>query len=79
MISENILISNFIKIRPVGAELFRANGRERRMDGRTDGQTDMSKLTVSFRNLANAPKMYFSFLFLNVNLISFTNISDKFR
>jgi hypothetical protein len=36
-------------IRPVGAELFHA-------DGRTNGQTDLTKLTVSFRNSANAPK-----------------------
>jgi hypothetical protein len=27
-----------------------------RMDGRTDGQTDMAKLIVAFRNFANAPK-----------------------
>ena len=39
-----------MKIRPVGAELFHA-------DGWTDGgQTDMTKLIVAFRNLANAPK-----------------------
>ena len=25
-------------------------------DGRTDGQTDMTKLAVAFRNLSNAPK-----------------------
>jgi len=37
-------MSNFIKIRPVGTELLHA-----------DGQTDMTKLTVAFRN-ANAPK-----------------------
>jgi hypothetical protein len=30
-------VSNFMKIRPVGAELFYA-------DGRTDGRTDMKKL-----------------------------------
>jgi len=30
-----------MKIRPVGAELFRAGGR-------TDGQTDMTKLIVAF-------------------------------
>jgi len=30
---------------PVGAELFQA-----------DGQTDMTKLTVAFRNLSKAPK-----------------------
>jgi hypothetical protein len=34
-----------MKIRPVGAELFHA-----------DVQTDMAKLIVAFRNIANAPK-----------------------
>jgi hypothetical protein len=38
-----------MKIRQVGAELFH-------MDGRTDRQTHMTKLTVAFRNFANAPK-----------------------
>jgi hypothetical protein len=38
-----------MKIRPVGAELFHA-------DGRTDGRTDMTKLIVAFRSFANAPK-----------------------
>jgi len=33
------------------AEFFHA-------DGRTDGQTDVTKLTVAFRNFANAPKIY---------------------
>jgi len=33
-----------MKIRPVGAELFHA-----------DGQADMTKLTVAFRNFANTP------------------------
>jgi len=37
-------ISNLIKIRKVGAELYDA-----------DGQTDMTKLTVAFRNFAKAP------------------------
>ena len=37
----------FIKIRP--AEFFHA-------DGRTDRQTDMTKLTVAFRTFAKAPK-----------------------
>jgi hypothetical protein len=44
-----ILISNFTKIRPVGDELFRT-------DGRTEGQTDMTKLIVAFRNFKNGPK-----------------------
>jgi len=53
-----------MKIRPVGAELFHA-------DGRTDGQTDirkegwaerriyLTKLIFAFRNFANAPKNMF--------------------
>ena len=34
-----------MEIGPVGAELFHA-----------EGQTDMTKLIVAFRNIANAPK-----------------------
>jgi len=41
---KNIQMSNFMKIRPMGAELFHA-----------DGQANMTKLIVAFRN-ANAPK-----------------------
>jgi hypothetical protein len=41
--SKNNEIPNFVKIRPVGAELFHA-----------DRQTDMTKLTVAFRNFAKA-------------------------
>jgi hypothetical protein len=37
-------MSSFIKIRPVGAEVFHV-----------DGQTDMPKLIVAFRNFTNAP------------------------
>jgi len=37
-----------MKIRPLGAELFHADGQT---DGRTDGQ-----IIVAFRNFANAPK-----------------------
>jgi len=40
-------ISNFTKIRLVGAEFFRAEGQT---DGRTDRQTDMTELAISFRN-----------------------------
>jgi hypothetical protein len=39
-----------MKIRPVGAELFHAYRR-----------TDMTKLTVAFRNFENAPKNAFAF------------------
>ena len=38
-----------MKIRPVGAELFYA-------DGRTDRQADMMKLRVAFHNFAKASK-----------------------
>ena len=38
-------MSHFMKIYPVGAELFRS-------DGRTDRQTDTTKLTDAFRNFA---------------------------
>jgi hypothetical protein len=41
--------SNFMEIRPAGAELIHAGGR-------TDTQTDMTKLIVAFRSFANAPK-----------------------
>jgi len=43
-----------MKIRPVGAELFYA-------DGRTDGPTDMTKLIVAFYKFANAPKLHLIF------------------
>ena len=42
-------VSKFMKIRPVGAELFHVNGR-------TDGQADVMKLTVAFRNFTNSSK-----------------------
>ena len=43
--SKNTQIPNFMKIRPVAAELFHP-----------DGQTDMTKPTVAFRSFTNAPK-----------------------
>ena len=42
---KNTQIQNFMKIRPLGAELFHA-----------DGQTNMKKPTVIFHNFAKAPK-----------------------
>jgi hypothetical protein len=47
--SINTQISNFMKIRPVGAELSHA-------DRWAGGQTGLPKLTVDFRNYAKAPK-----------------------
>jgi hypothetical protein len=46
---------NFMIIRPVGAELFHADGRTY--------MTYMTKLVVAFRNFANAPKNLPPFLF----------------
>ena len=40
---KKVQISNFVKIRPVGAELFHA-----------DRRSDMRKLVVAFRDFANA-------------------------
>jgi len=42
-----------MKIRPVG-ELFHAGGR---MDRQTEIRTDLTKLTATFRNSANAQKL----------------------
>jgi hypothetical protein len=39
-----------MKVRPMGAALFLA-------DGWTDRQTDMTKLIVAFRNFSEAPKI----------------------
>jgi hypothetical protein len=43
--AKNTQISNFIQMRPVGADLFRA-----------DRRTDMTKLLFGFRIFANGPK-----------------------
>ena len=42
-------MSNFMIIRPVRPEVIH-------VDGRTDGQTGMTKLIVAFSNFVNAPK-----------------------
>jgi len=42
-----------VKIRPVGTELFLADGRT---DGHRNRRTDMTKLIVVFRSFANAPE-----------------------
>jgi hypothetical protein len=51
--SKKVKIHSSIKIRPVGAEMFHA---DRQTDGRTDRQTDVTKLIVAFRYSANTPK-----------------------
>ena len=52
-ISENIPISNLMKIRPVRAELFHAGGR-------TGKPTNTTQLVVVFHNFANPPKTLYS-------------------
>jgi hypothetical protein len=47
--AKNLQISNFMKICPVGAELFH-------VDGWMERCTDMMKLIVAFCNFANVPK-----------------------
>ena len=44
-VSKITQISKFVKVHAVGAELFHA-----------DGPSDMTKLTVTLRNFASAPK-----------------------
>jgi hypothetical protein len=52
-IFKNTQISNFMKIRPVVAELFHM---DRWAEGRTERRIDTTKLIVAFRNFANAPR-----------------------
>ena len=50
--SKNTQISNFMKIRPVGAE-FNADGyTDERMDRRTDRHDEACSLFLQFRELA---------------------------
>jgi hypothetical protein len=67
--SKNAQMSNFMKIRSMGAELFHLNWRN---DGRTDGEKDMTKLIVAFRSFANAPKE--SFYIKSVHSTSYTRV-----
>jgi len=55
-----------MQIHPVGVELFHAGGWA---GGQTDKRTNMMKLTVAFRNFANAPKHEnFSPRWVNIDL-----------
>ena len=60
---EKFQISNFIKIRPMGAELFHA-----------DGHTDITKLIVAFCNFANASKNFQHESLLQAFVICFSNL-----
>ena len=50
--SKNTKIQHFMKIRPVGAELWHADGQT---DRQTERQVDMTKLIVPLRNFSKAP------------------------
>jgi hypothetical protein len=50
-VSKNTQISNFMKVRSVGAELFHP---ERRLDGQTDRHDEAN--IAAFRNFVNATK-----------------------
>jgi hypothetical protein len=54
---KKVQIPNFIKMLPVRAELFNAEGEtDRQTEGRSDRRTDVTEVIVAFRNFANAPK-----------------------
>jgi len=56
--SKNTQISNLMKVRPLGAELFHA-----------DGQTDMTKLIVACHSFANCPKEHSDISSHRVNVV----------
>jgi hypothetical protein len=72
-----------MKISPVGKELFHTF---RGTVGRTDGETDMTKVITTIRNFAKAPKLfpnlnalYLLFSFRGETLILMARIIENFR
>jgi hypothetical protein len=55
--SKNSQIQNFMQIRPMGAELFRA-----------DGRTGMTKLIVTLRSSVNGLKISIDILHKGINI-----------
>jgi len=51
--SKESFILNFMKKRPVGVDLFHVGGR---VDGRKEGQTDITRWKVAFGILRNSPE-----------------------
>jgi hypothetical protein len=64
-----------MKYRLVGAELFHADGR---VDGWTDGQTDMMKLLVTFRNFVMRAPKKFAFQFSLYSCLDSNSGSRKY-
>ena len=50
---------------------------ERQAESRTDGQTDMTELTVAFRNFPKAPKNYLKEILHFVDRASLYNLVNK--
>jgi hypothetical protein len=63
----NTQISSFVKICPVGAEMFTA-----------DGHSDMTKLTVVFRNFVYAPKTNYQGLLVQVFVLWPPNLQQNY-
>jgi hypothetical protein len=58
-----------MKMHPVGAEFFHMDRQtDRQTDRQMNGQADMMKLIIHFRNFANAPKHYIFILMVNVSI-----------
>jgi hypothetical protein len=72
--SKTTHVLNLMKIRPVGAEFFNA-------DGQTERQTDIAKLIVAFRNFAKTSKNSGNVPFFNYRILQdmkHTNIYYKY-
>jgi hypothetical protein len=61
-----------MKARPEGAQLFRVDGQGH---GRTDRQTDMTKLTIIFRDFSKMPKIANFRKNLTLNLLTTTIVA----
>ena len=59
--SQNIQLSDFIKLGPVGAELFHVVRAKGRTDRKTDRQKDMTNKIVAFRNFQKRVKTFVCF------------------
>jgi hypothetical protein len=55
--SKKAQISTCMKIKIIAAELHATWKTDRRMDKQTDRQTEITKLLIALRNVANAPKI----------------------
>ena len=61
-----------MKIRPLGAELFHA-------DGQTARKTDITMLIVAFRNFAKTPKNSVSSSYVHYEVPSITGVQGNIR